>query len=135
MSSSLTKIDTPQWMLDLFKAIDTLDMSEGSGFKIFADDIVMQFGPAKATGIEDVKKFFVKLDEPFITKHLVDQVFQYGNAYFMQGSAVLHKKSDPSGPELTAAPLFNLLWMNDEGKVIRYVVDFDPKAAADSGVF
>ncbi len=39
MASELVKIDTPEWMLDLFKAIDTLDFSDGSGFEIFADDI------------------------------------------------------------------------------------------------
>jgi hypothetical protein len=135
MSDSFREIDPPAWMLKLFASIDALDMSEGSGFEIFDDNIVMQFGPTGATGIEDVKKFFVKLDEPFITKHLVDRVFQYGNAYFMQGSAQLRKKDDPTGPMLSAAPLFNILWMNDAGKIIRYVVDFDPEAAAKSGVF
>lgn len=34
-------VETPQWMLDLFKAIDALDMSPTSGFAIFADDIEM----------------------------------------------------------------------------------------------
>jgi hypothetical protein len=135
MSDSFKEIDTPDWMLKLFKSIDELDMSEGSGFGIFDDNIVMQFGPTGATGIENVKKFFIKLDEPFITKHLVDRVFQYGNAYFMQGSAQLRKKDDPSGPMLSAAPLFNILWMNNAGKIIRYVVDFDPVAAANSGAF
>ncbi|MGD9295709.1 MAG: hypothetical protein PVI41_12580 [Roseobacter sp.] len=135
MSDSFREIDPPAWMLKLFASIDALDMSEGSGFEIFDDNIVMQFGPTGATGIEDVKKFFVKLDEPFITKHLVDRVFQYGNAYFMQGSAQLRKKDDPTGPMLSAAPLFNILWLNGEGKIIRYVVDFDPEAAAKSGAF
>jgi hypothetical protein len=135
MSDSFKEIDPPAWMLKLFASIDALDMSEGSGFEIFDDNIVMQFGPSGAKGIEDVKKFFVKLDEPFITKHLVDRVFQYGNAYFMQGSAQLRKKDDPSGPMLSAAPLFNILWMNDAGKIVRYVVDFDPAAAAKSGAF
>jgi hypothetical protein len=135
MSNTFTEIQPPEWMLNLFKSIDALDLSAGSGFEIFDDHIVMQFGPSGATGIEDVKKFFVKLDEPFITKHLVDRVFQYGNAYFMQGSAELRRKNDPSGPMLSAAPLFNILWMNDAGKIIRYVVDFDPEAAAKSGAF
>ena len=48
-----------------------------------------------AYGIEDVKKFFVELDVPFITQHFVDAVYQYGNSYFMQGSASLRKKGDP----------------------------------------
>ena len=133
MTGQLTKIDTPEWMLDLFKSIDDLDTSEDSGFRIFADDIVLQFGPKTASGIENVKKFFIALDEPFITKHFVDVVYQYGDAYFMQGSATLRKKGDPEGKEITAAPLFNLFWFN-EGKVIRYVVDFDPMAAKAAGI-
>ena len=129
------EIEPPAWMIKLFKAIDSLDMAPGSGFEIFDDKIVMQFGPSGATGIENVRQFFVRLDEPFITKHLVDRVFQYGNAYFMQGSAQLRKKDDPSGSLLSAAPLFNILWMNTHGKIIRYVVDFNPEAAAKAGVF
>ena len=135
MPESFTEIDPPAWMLELFRSIDTLDMSEGAGFKIFDNNIDMQFGPSCVKGIENVKKFFIKLDEPIITKHIVDHVFKFGNAYFMQGSAQLRKKDDPSGPMLTAAPVFNIFWMNDDGKIIRYVVDFDPEAAASAGVF
>lgn len=135
MTEKLTEIETPQWMLDLFKAIDSLDMSGTSGINILDQNIVMQFGPKAVHGLEDVKKFFVKLDEPFITKHLVARVFKFGDAYLMQGSAELRKKSDPSGPTISAAPLFNLLWFNEKGKVIRYVVDFPPQAAAQSDAF
>ncbi len=130
----LEKIDPPQWMLDLFKSIDELDTSEDSGFRIFADEVTLQFGPQTTHGLEAVKKFFIALDAPFITEHFVDVVYQYGNAYFMQGSASLRKKDDPPEKSFTAAPLFNLLWFNDEGKVIRYVVDFPPDAAEKSGL-
>lgn len=132
MTETFKKIDTPSWMLELFKSIDELDTSETSGFRIFADDIVMQFGPKTVHGLDEVKKFFVALDAPFITKHLVAQVFQYDRAYFMQGSAVLRKKGDPPEKGFEAAPLFNLLWFNADGKVIRYVVDFPPEAAASA---
>ena len=134
MSDEFKRIDTPQWMLDLFKSIDDLDTSEGSGFRIFADDVVLQFGPKTARGIADVKKFFVELDAPFITQHYVDVVYRYGNAYFMQGSASLRKKNDPPEKAFRGAPLFNLLWFNDEGKVIRYVVDFPPDAGKKAGL-
>jgi len=133
MADRLKQIETPQWMLKLFKSIDDLDTSENSGFHIFADDVTLQFGPKTAHGIEEVKKFFVELDAPFITRHFVDVVYQYGNAYFMQGSASLRKKEDPPEKSFRAAPLFNLLWFNDEGKVIRYVVDFPPDAAKSAG--
>ena len=133
MTDQLQQIETPQWMLSLFKSIDDLDTSADSGFQIFADEVVLQFGPKTAHGIENVKKFFIELDAPFITKHFVDVVYQYGNAYFMQGSASLRKKDESSGAEMRAAPLFNLLWFNSEGKVIRYVVDFPPEAAKAAG--
>jgi hypothetical protein len=122
-------------MLDLFKAIDDLELSPDGGFSIFADDITLQFGPQTIHGIEDVKKWFVKLDEPFITKHKVATVMQYGRAFFMQGSAVLRKKGDTPDKSFEAAPLFNLLWFNKDGKVIRYVVDFPPEAAASTDAF
>jgi hypothetical protein len=134
MDNGLKKIDTPKWMLELFRSIDELDTSEESGFRIFDDNVVLQFGPKTAHGIEDVKKFFIQLDEPFITQHFVDVVYQYGNAYFMQGSASLRKKGDPPEKSVLGAPLFNLLWFNDEGKVIRYVVDFPPEAAKAAGI-
>jgi len=133
MPNNFERIETPQWMLELFKSIDELNTAEDSGFRIFADDMTLQFGPKTTHGIEAVKQFFIDLDEPFITQHFVDVVYQYGNAYFMQGSASLRKKGDPPEKSFQAAPLFNLLWFNDEGKVIRYVVDFPPEAAKSAG--
>jgi hypothetical protein len=133
MADQLQQIETPAWMLELFKSIDGLNLSEDGGFCIFADDTTLQFGPKTVHGIEAVKRFFTELDEPFITQHFVDVVYQYGNAFFMQGSASLRKKGDPPEKSFQAAPLFNLLWFNDEGKVIRYVVDFPPEAVKDAG--
>ena len=133
MADHFQQIDTPAWMLELFKSIDDLSLSEDGGFRIFADDITLQFGPKAAQGIKAVKQFFKELDEPLITQHFVDVVYQYGNAFFMQGSASLRKKGDPPEKSFQAAPLFNLLWFNDEGKVIRYVVEFPPEAAKDAG--
>lgn len=135
MTDALTKIDTPKWMLDLFKAIDTLEMSADGPFSIFDDNVTLQFGPKTVQGIEDVKKWFVKLDEPFITEHKVAAVFQFGRAYFMQGSAILREKGSAPDTAFEAAPLFNLMWFNEDGKIIRYVVDFPPEATAETDAF
>jgi hypothetical protein len=134
MSALMQPMEPPTWMLDLFKAIDALDISSSSGFSVFADDIEMQFGTKSVHGLEAVKKFFVELDAPFVTKHMVDGVWQIGSAVFMQGSADLRKKGDPNAKTIHAAPLFNLIWLNDKGKVVRYVVDFPPDAAKAAGV-
>ena len=75
-------------------------------------------------GTEDIKKFFVELDAPYITQHFVDAVYHYGNAYFMQKSASLRKRRDPREQTFQAAPLFNLLWFNgDPNKDIRLSMD------------
>lgn len=128
MDQMMKSVETPQWMLDLFKAIDALDMSPTSGFAIFADDIEMVFGDKVMKGIAAAKQFFVKLDAPFDTVHHVAQVWQVGNAFVMQGSADMLKKG--SAPETTfhMSPLFNVIWLDDRGKVARYVVTFPPGA-------
>jgi len=124
----MKSVATPHWMIDLFKAIDALDMSPTSGFAIFADDIEMMFGSNLVKGIAEVKEFFVKLDAPFETVHNVTGVWQAGNAFVMRGSADLRKKG--SAPETTihVSPLFNVIWLNERGKVVRYVVTVSPDA-------
>jgi hypothetical protein len=128
MDEMMKLVETPQWMLDLFKAIDTLDMSPTSGFAVFADDIEMMFGDALVKGIADAKQFFVKLDAPFKTVHNVRAVWRIGNAFVMQGSADMLKKG--AAPETTfhMSPLFNVLWLDEHGKVAQYVVTFPPDA-------
>jgi hypothetical protein len=68
MKNELIKVATPQWMLQLLKSIDDLDFSEGSGFQIFAADVVMQFGQETAKGIGAFKDFFVKLAPPVMAR-------------------------------------------------------------------
>ncbi|MGA3318684.1 MAG: hypothetical protein ABSC64_19885 [Candidatus Korobacteraceae bacterium] len=128
MNEMMKSVETPQWMLDLFKAIDTLDMSATSGFSVFADDIEMVFGDRVLHGIEAAKQFFVALDAPFDTVHNVTGVWQVGNAFIMQGSADLRKKG--AAPETTVhvSPLFNVIWLDARGKVSRYVVTMSPDA-------
>jgi hypothetical protein len=48
MDQMMKSLATPQWMLDLFKAIDALDMSPTSGFAIFAE-VGMLRSRARAT--------------------------------------------------------------------------------------
>jgi hypothetical protein len=128
MDTLMNSVPAPQWMLDLFKAIDSLDMSPESGFAIFADDVEMVFGSNVLRGVAAVKSFFLKFDTPFKTKHNVTAVWQIGNAFVMQGSADMLKKG--FGPETTfhMTPLFNVLWLNEHAKVERYVVTFPPEA-------
>jgi hypothetical protein len=127
-TKKLTKVATPVWMLDLFKALDTLDTSENSGFKIFDENVTMQFGANTVNGLDNVKQFFIKLDTPLITKHFVAEVFQCDSVYLMNGGAEISKKGGPEGEKIQAAPVFNLFWFNQQGKVIKYVADAPPEA-------
>jgi hypothetical protein len=115
-------------MLDLFKAVDALDFSEDAGFSLFTDDVDLVFGSKHVTGIDNVKAFFKKLDEPYSTVHHVKAVFQTGNSYLMQGSAELQSNSDKNAEPIFVEPLFNLLYLNDKGKVNSYVVSAPPGA-------
>jgi hypothetical protein len=128
MHKEIQKIETPRWMLDLFKAIDALDFSENSGFSLFTSDVDLVFGSKHVTGIDNVKAFFKKLDEPYSTVHHVKAVFQTGNAYLMQGSAELQSNTDKNAEPIFVEPLFNLLYLNDNGKVTNYVVSAPPEA-------
>lgn len=121
-------VAAPQWMLDLFKAIDALDMSSTSGFSVFADDIEMMFGNVPVKGIAAVKQFFIKLDAPFDTVHNVTGVWQIGDAFVMQGSADLRKKGAAPETAVHVSPLFNVIWLDERGKVVRYVVTVSPAA-------
>lgn len=131
--NELKKIDTPQWMLDLFKAVDALDFSEGSGFSLFTDDIDMVFMFNHVQGIDNVKAFFKELDEPYRTVHYIKAVYKTGNTYIMQGSADLTSRSNPNAETIHVEPLFNILYMNGEGKVSSYVVSGPPELAKQAG--
>ncbi len=128
MHEEMKKIETPQWMLDLFKAIDALDFSGNAGFSLFTEDVDLVFGSEHVTGIDNVKAFFKKLDEPYSTVHHVKAVFQTGSAYIMQGSAELQSNTDKNAEPIIVEPLFNLLYLNDKGKVSNYVVSAPPEA-------
>ena len=127
-------IETPQWMLDLFKSVDALDMSECGGLSCFAENIEMHFGPNQVHGLAAVKDYFVKLDSPFKTVHNVTGVWQAGNMFVLQGSADIQKANDPSGKTLHVSPLMNLYWLNDQGKVELYIVTFPPAIARVAGI-
>ena len=51
MADQPQQIETPAWMPEPFRSTDDLNLSEDGGFRIFADDITLQFGPKTAHGI------------------------------------------------------------------------------------
>jgi hypothetical protein len=134
MDLQIEKVEPPQWMVDLFKAIDELDFSPSSGFEILTDDIQMNFVNQQLSGIENVKTFFNKLDGPMITHHYITTVLKTGNCYIMKGTATLRKKGESEDHDMKLDPLMNILWLNGEGKVARYIVDVPPSISAKANI-
>jgi len=130
----MQKIAPPPWMLGMFKAIDTLDMSPTGGFSAFADDLHMNFFGENVQGKENVKAFFTKLDAPLITEHFVTGVWQTGNAYVVQGHATARKKGEPVEKNMEADLFFNLIWANAAGKVVEYIVSLPPGLRNELGM-
>ncbi len=137
MDQPLKAIPTPQWMLDLFKKIDALDTSPTGFPSYYADDVDAAFGPQVFKGVEGVKKFLVDLDAPFVTKHIVTSCEQVGNCIVALCSADLTKKGAPASSTLHVAPLIDIFWLNEQGKINRWVVTFQKglEKGASAGVF
>jgi len=134
MDLQIEKVEPPRWMVGLFKAIDELDFSPSSGFNIMTDDIQMNFVNQQLRGIENVKAFFNKLDGPMITHHYITTVLKTGNCYIMKGTATLRKKGESEDHKMNLDPLMNILWLNEEGKVARYIVDVPPSISSKANI-
>jgi hypothetical protein len=134
MADLMQKIEPPSWMLNMFKAIDTLDMSPTSGFSAFDDNLHMNFHGENVQGKENVKAFFVKLDSPLITEHFVTGVWQAGNAYVVHGRASGRKKGDPVEKTVHADLFFNLIWVNKAGMVVDYILSLPPGNGKELGM-
>lgn len=126
MNKEMKKIDSPEWLINLFTSIDNLDFSDESGFYILRDSVVMQFGREVIEGTEAAKEYFIKLDSPYHTVHYIHDVYQLGdNTFVMHGSASITPKDD-SSETIHVSPLINILWLDENGQVERYVVDYPP---------
>jgi hypothetical protein len=126
-------VETPQWMLNLFKSIDALDMSESGGLSCFAENIEMHFGSNQVHGLDAVKEYFLQFDAPFKTVHHVTGVWQLDNMFLLQGSADIKKADDPSGKAVHVWML-NIYWLDEHGKVELYIVTFPPAIARAAGM-
>ncbi len=138
MDQPMKAIATPQWMLDFFKAVDTLNTDPATGYpSFFAADVDAAFGPQVLKGVDAVTKFLIVLDQPFLTKHNVTSVEQIDNCLVVLCSADMLKKGDAPDKRFHIVPLIDVFWLNEQGKINRWVVTF-PKGAegsANAGAF
>lgn len=127
---TMVEIAVPDWMARLFESLDGQDFSPGGGLSIFALDATMVFGDKIVASRSAIAQFFREVDGPVSTKHTIGAVWRTGDAYVMQGHAEIVKKGGDAADALRVDPLFNIVWLNEDGQIERYVVSASPRAAA-----
>ncbi|MFJ2905591.1 nuclear transport factor 2 family protein [Streptomyces sp. NPDC087212] len=104
----------PAWVLKFMDAIDTLEFDEG--FAPLTEDTDMFFGTAHVHGVEAIKAFFVKIDEPLIIAHEVLEFWTAGDGVrLLRGEATMARKTDPD--HVVRAPFMHIFYLADEEPV------------------
>ncbi|CDR17780.1 hypothetical protein GCM10022420_097620 [Streptomyces iranensis] len=104
----------PDWVLKFMDAIDTLEFDEG--FAPLTEDTEMYFGTAHIHGVEAIKAFFVKIDEPLNITHEVLEFWAAGDGVrLLRGEAAMAKKSAPE--EVVRAPFTHIFYLDQEEPV------------------
>lgn len=104
----------PEWVLKFMAAIDTLEFDEG--FAPLTEDTDMFFGTAHIHGVEAIKAFFVKIDEPLIIAHEVLEFRAAGDGVrLLRGEATMAKKTEPD--RVVRAPFMHIFYLADEEEI------------------
>ncbi|GAA2349842.1 nuclear transport factor 2 family protein [Streptomyces violaceusniger] len=114
MADTARATPAPEWVLKFMDAIDTLEF--GEGFAPLTEDTDMFFGTAHIHGVEAIKAFFVKIDEPLIITHEVLEFWTAGDGVrLLRGEATMAKKSEPD--RMVRAPFVHIFYLADEEPV------------------
>lgn len=106
---------TPNWVLQIMHEIDTLVFADG--FAHMTDDTEMYFGTAHVVGVDAIKAFFVKIDEPLnITHDVLEFWTAPGGICFLRGEATMAKKTEPDN--VVRAPFMHIFYL-DDGEPVR----------------
>ena len=125
MAETMTKLeDFPEWIVAICDEIDTLEFTDA--FDKFTPDAEMFFGTEVCRGPEEMKRFFVKIDSPLISKHELFEVWVGSGRTYVRGQAHLTRKASPD--EQFIDPF---QWMfyedpDEEGKVRTWRVTAGP---------
>lgn len=111
--TSTTRIAPPEWIQQIMHEIDTLIFKDG--FAHMTDQTDMFFGTGYIQGVEGIKAFFVKIDEPLEITHEVLECWEAGNVYFLRGQATMAKKTDPE--RVVQAPFMHIYYLADDPNV------------------
>lgn len=111
MMRTATPTAPPEWVLQIMSEIDTL--SFGDGFAHMTDDTEMHFGTAHVVGVEAIKAFFVKIDEPLNITHEVLEFWTASDGVcLLRGEATMAKKTEPEN--VVRAPFMHIFYLDDE---------------------
>ncbi|MGW7616398.1 nuclear transport factor 2 family protein [Streptomyces antimycoticus] len=114
MENNARATAVPGWVLKFMDAIDTLEF--GEGFAPLTEDTDMFFGTAHLHGVDAIKAFFVKIDEPLIITHEILEFWSAGDGVrLLRGEATMAKKSDPD--QVVRAPFMHIFYLDQEEPV------------------
>ncbi|MFG2653411.1 nuclear transport factor 2 family protein [Streptomyces sp. NPDC048436] len=114
MESNTQATAVPGWVLKFMHAIDTLEF--GEGFAPLTEDTDMFFGTEHLHGVDAIKAFFIKIDEPLIITHEVLEFWAAGDGVrLLRGEATMAKKSSPD--QVVRAPFMHIFYLDREEPV------------------
>ncbi|MFF1699031.1 nuclear transport factor 2 family protein [Streptomyces sp. NPDC058257] len=111
MTNTAQATTAPEWALKFMDAIDTLEFDEG--FAPLTENTDMFFGTEHIHGVEAIKAFFVKIDEPLIINHEILEFWTAGDGVrLLRGEATMAKKTEPD--RVVRAPFMHIFYLADE---------------------
>ena len=127
MQVVFTKMEPPQWLLDMWKEID--DKTFGKGFDCFTEDAVAHLGVSDWHGREAIRanlRAFV--DKGFTAHHDVVEYWDGGSLKVFRGFVTM-KPNDPSQPTVKPA-MTHFFYMDkkDPTKVVQWYGSVGPAA-------
>ncbi|WP_037854854.1 nuclear transport factor 2 family protein [Streptomyces sp. NRRL S-340] len=116
MANTAHPTNVPAWVLKFMDAIDTLSFDEG--FAPLTDDTDLYFGTAHIHGVEAIKAFFVKIDEPLHITHEVLEFWTADNGVrLLRGEATMARKSEPE--RVVRAPFTHVFYLAEGEEPLR----------------
>ncbi|HEY5833246.1 nuclear transport factor 2 family protein [Streptomyces sp.] len=109
MTHEMTPAVTPDWILQIMREIDSLEF--GAGFGHMTEDTEMFFGTEHVRGVEAIKAFFVKIDEPLNVTHEVLEFWTADEVRLLRGEAAMARKTEPQ--RVVRAPFIHIYYVDD----------------------
>jgi hypothetical protein len=119
-STTFTRKDPPQWLLDFWKEID--DKTFGKGFDCFADDAICNLGVADWHGRDTIRDNLRKfIDRGFTAQHEVVEYWDGGSMKIFHGKVQM--TFDDKSLAVVRPTMVHFFYMdpNDLTKVSRWL--------------